>query len=72
MNCYNKHYRFFAYANSLYTYIIAGERVDDHLRDNYDDFAGLDPAEAINPPLSKPSSIPVANKLRWEYLITSF
>ena len=64
MNCYNKHYRFFAYANSLYTYIIAGERVDDHLRDNYDDFAGLDPAEAINPPLSKPSSIPVANKLR--------
>ena len=42
VNCYSKYYRYFAYANTLYTYLVSGEQVDTHLRENYDDFVGLD------------------------------
>ncbi len=45
VNCYSKHYRYFAYANTLYAYLVTGEAVDDHLRDNFEDFVGLEPEE---------------------------
>ena len=38
VNCYSKHYRFLAYANTLYTYLIKGEEVDEHIKENYNDF----------------------------------
>ena len=54
VNCYGKHYRFFAYANTLYSYIVSGEQVDGHIKENYEDFIGMDEEEANEkPPLSK-------------------
>ena len=43
VNCYSKHYRFFAYANTLYSYLASDEKVDEHLHDKFDDFVGLEP-----------------------------
>ena len=43
VNCYSKHYRFFAYANTLYAYLVSGEKVDEHLKDTFDDFVGMEP-----------------------------
>ena len=43
MNCFSKHYRYLAYANSLYSYLIAGDssKMDDHIKDNYEGVMGI-------------------------------
>ena len=39
MNCFSKHYKYLAYANTLYTYLLnPGQKVDQHIKDNYEDF----------------------------------
>lgn len=32
INCYNKYYRYLAFSNTLYTFLVHGEKVDEHLR----------------------------------------
>jgi hypothetical protein len=34
INCFNKTYRYLAYSNSVYTYLIGGKRVDDFMKDD--------------------------------------
>ncbi len=46
VNCFSKHYRFLAYANTLYTYLISGEGVEEHIKDNYEDFYPEDDEES--------------------------
>ena len=38
MNCFNKHYRYMVYANTLFTYLTGDDKVDDHIKANYSDF----------------------------------
>ena len=61
VNCYTKHYRFLAYASTLYTYIVSGEQVDGHIRENYEDFIGMDDdkEETVSQPVNE--GIPVAS-----------
>jgi hypothetical protein len=37
VNCFNKNYRFMAFANTLYTYIVNGEKVDEYLNEDTPD-----------------------------------
>jgi hypothetical protein len=32
MNCYNKYYRYLAFSNTLYTFLVQGEKVDAYLK----------------------------------------
>ena len=41
VNCFGKHYRYLAYANAFYTYMISGQQVDEHLKDNYEGFFNM-------------------------------
>ena len=51
VNCFSKHYRFLAYSNALYTYLVKGQDVEDHIKDNYEDFnVDIAPDE---PPLNR-------------------
>lgn len=31
VNCYNKYYRYLAFSNTLYTYLIGGDKIDKFL-----------------------------------------
>ena len=38
VNCFNKTYRYLAYSNSVYTYLIGGKHVEEYMSGQGDDY----------------------------------
>ena len=59
VNCFGKSYRYLAFSNTLYTYLVSGSpgQIDDHIRDNYEDSI-MSIGEEEQPPMQEPPKMP--------------